>query len=920
VVIALLESKHRVPSRRPNAVARPRLAERLSAASRSALTVLSAPAGFGKTTLLTEWLATVPGGAPAIAWLSLDHRDNDPVLFWTYVVTAIRTATDGVGAGALQLLASSAPSTEAALAALLNDLNGLPEDLLLVLDDYHLIEVPEVQEGMRFLLEHQPPRLHLVLATRADPPLPLARTRARGQLVEVRAADLRFTAEESAAYLNGPMGLGLSEGDVAALDERTEGWIAALQLAALSMQGRDDVSAFIAGFAGDDRYIVDYLAEEVLARQPADVRDFLLQTSVLERLTGPLCDAVTEQAGGKATLVALERANLFLVPLDDRRQWYRYHHLFADVLHAHLLEEHGDVGELHRRASAWFEANADASQAISHALSGGDYPRAAELMELAMPVMRRERREAELARWMHALPDEVVQVRPVLAIAFVGALAAVWDFDTVGERLTLIERSVRSQGGAWPEQPPSGLVVVDEAGYRSLPAGIEMYRAALALANSDLDGAVSHAREAFSLAPPDDGLTRAAAGALAGLASWTTGDLAGAHAAYTKTVEGLASVGFVTDVLGCCIALGDIRRAQGQLDDAMRTYQWALDLATRQPGAEPLRGTADMHVAMAGVLLERDELTAVAEHLAISGRLGEHNGLPQNPYRWRVVTARLREAEGDLDGALELLDEAVPVYAGDFSPNVRPVPAVRARLRLQRGELGHAEAWARERQLSAAEDLSYLREYEHLTLVRLLLARHHAGRDNTALEEALNLLERLLPATEEGERGGSVIEVLALQALAHQARRDVPAALDALHRAVALAEPEGYVRVFAEEGPPMAALLKALTKPGAARGSLTMPGAARGYVRRLLDATTRSQTRAPTGQKLVEPLSDRELDVLRLLGTDLDGPAIARELFVSLNTVRTHTKNIYAKLGVASRRAAVRQAHELNLLPGQRGS
>ncbi|HEX6936203.1 MAG TPA: LuxR C-terminal-related transcriptional regulator [Actinomycetes bacterium] len=911
MVAALLEGKYRIPGRQPNTVARPRLAERLSASSRSALTVLSAPAGFGKTTLLTEWLATVPADARSIAWLSLDHRDNDAARFWTYVVTAIQTAMDGVGSGALQVLASSSPSTEAALAALLNDLNGQSKDLLLVLDDYHLIEAPEVHDGMTFLLTHRPPQLHLVLATRVDPPLSLARMRARAQLIEVRAADLRFTNEEAAAYLNGPMGLGLSDGDVAALEGRTEGWIAALQLAALSITGRDDASAFIAGFAGDDRYIVDYLAEEVLARQPADVRDFLLTTSVLERLTGPLCDAVTGRDGGKASLVALERANLFLVPLDDRRQWYRYHHLFADVLQAHLLEEHADeVAELHRRASTWFEANGDTSQAISHALAGGESGRAADLMELAMPVMRRERREAELARWVRSLPDEVVRVRPVLGIAFVGALAQVSDFDAVGERLSDIERTLRSEDGTWPEQPPPELVVVDDDGYRSLPASIEMFRAALALAHADLDGTVTHAREALSLAPPDDDLTRAAASALAGLASWTTGDLSGAHAAYTESIAGLARVGFVADVLGCCIALGDLRRAQGRLGDAMRTYQWALDLAAPKPGAEPSRGTADMHVGMAEVLLERDDLAAAAEHLAVSQRLGEHNGLPQNPYRWRVVTARLREAEGDLNGALELLDEADRVYAGDYSPNVRPVPAVRTRLRLRRAELSHADVWARELQLAAGGDLSYLREYEHLTLARLLLARHHTERDNSALEQALGLLERLLAAAEEGERGASVIEVLILQALAHRARGDVPAALGALHRAVTLAQPEGYVRIFADEGPPMATLLKALTKPSAASG----------HVRRLLASATRTEHRPADPKALVDPLSDRELDVLRLLGTDLDGPDIARELSVSLNTMRTHTKNIYAKLGVTNRRAAVRRAHDLNLLPGQRRS
>jgi LuxR family transcriptional regulator, maltose regulon positive regulatory protein len=410
------------------------------------------------------------------------------------------------------------------------------------------------------------------------------------------------------------------------------------------------------------------------------------------------------------------------------------------------------------------------------------------------------------------------------------------------------------------------------------------------------------------LTPADDDLTRAAAGALAGLAYWTTGDLDGAYAAYTETVKGLARVGFLADVLGCCISLGDIRRTQGRLGDAMRTYQWALDLTAPQPGAQSLRGTADMHVAIAEVLLERDELAAASEHLAICARLGEYNGLPQNPYRSRVITAQLREAEGDLDRALALLDEADRVYAGDYNPNVRPVPAVRARLRIRRGELDAATAWAREGELSPDEVPCYLREYEHITLARLLLARHRSEHDRTALDEVLPLLERLLAAAEGGRRVGSVLELLLLVALAHQARGDVPTALAALQRAVPLAQPEGYVRLFASEGPRMASLLKALPND---------PGTT-GYVRRLLAATTGSQDHPVASRALVDPLSDRELDVLRLLGSDLDGPDIARQLSVSLNTMRTHTKSIYAKLGVSSRRAAVRRAGELNLLTQQR--
>ena len=366
----LLETKLHVPRPRRVLVARPRLDELLSRGAQSALTLVSAPAGFGKTTLLAEWLTAAPADGYAVAWLSLDQRDNDPALFWPYVVAALRTAAPGIGDDALSLLQSpQPPPIDVVLATLLNDLDALPNEVVLLLDDYHLIEAREIQDGMAFLLEHLPPQLHLVLASRADPPLPVARLRGRGELVEIRAADLRFTADEAAEYLNEVMGLDLTTEDVATLERRTEGWITAIQLAALSLRGRDDIAGFIAGFAGDDRYIVDYLAEEVLQRQPEDLRTFLLHTSILSRLHGSLCEAVTTQPGGQAMLEALDRGNLFLVPLDDRRQWYRYHHLFADVLHARLLDEQpDDLRILHRRASDWYEQQRRAGR--------GDLPRA----------------------------------------------------------------------------------------------------------------------------------------------------------------------------------------------------------------------------------------------------------------------------------------------------------------------------------------------------------------------------------------------------------------------------------------------------------------------------------------------------------------------------------------------------------------
>jgi LuxR family maltose regulon positive regulatory protein len=883
--------------------------------ARARLVLVCAPAGFGKTTLLTQWLAGIgdpaSGAPPAVAWVSLDERDDDPATFWTYVIAALQTAVHAsVGAAALALLRPPQALPEEALDILLNDLEALPYEVVLVLDDYHVISLAGIHDGLGYVLDHLSPNVHLVVATRADPPLPVARLRARGELVEVRSADLRFTRAEAADYLAGPMGLTLAAADVTTLADRTEGWAAALQLAGLSLQNRDDPSAVVARFAGDDRFIVDYLADEVLARQAGDVREFLLKTSILERLSGPLCDAVTGRSGGAERLVELERAGLFLVPLDDRRQWWRYHHLFADVLQAHLGEQHpGGSAELHRRAAAWLQVNGDVAGAVRHAVAAADYAHAADLMELSMPTMQRERREPELARWVRAMPSDVLSARPVLAMAFVGVLAQVSDFETVDERLTAIERALRPDGGPWPEQPPPGVVVVDEAGYRALPASVDTYRAALALTRGDLAGAVAHARAALSLAPADGDLVRAAAGALGGLASWTVGDLAGAYDAYTESIAGLARVGFITDVLGCSITVGDILRTQGRLGDALRTYQEAVELAAPEPGAAPLRGTADMHVGMAGVLLERDELSGAAEQLAICERLGEYNGLPQNPYRRRVSAALLKAAEGDLDGALELLDEAERVYNGDYSPNVQPVAAVRARLRLRRGEVSHADAWAREHGLSAEDELSYLREYEHITLARLLLARHLAGRDPVPLEQATLLLQRLLAAAEVGGRGSSVIEVLVLQAMAYREHQDGAASIEVLRRAVTLAQPERHVRVFADEGPAMATLLKGLAR--------REPGS--GYLRRLVTATLGHGHPVPAPSAgLIERLSDRELDVLRLLATDLDGPDIARRLHVSLNTLRTHSRNIFRKLQVNNRRAAVRQAAALGLLPKQR--
>ena len=913
---ALLETKCYVPRARRDMVPRPRLAERLDRGTASKLTLVSAPAGFGKTTLLTEWLAAGPAATAdrrRVAWLSLDQGDNNLASFWAYVIAALRTAAPGVGQDALATLAAPGPQpTETVLTTLLNDLSAIAGDVVLVLDDYHVIDARDVQDGMAFLLDHVPAGLHVVIAGRADPALPLARWRARGELVEIRAAELRFTPDEAATYLGETMGLTLTAQEVTVLEARTEGWIAALQLAALSMQGREDVAGFIAGFAGDDRYVVDYLLEEVLQRQPDRVRAFLLQTCILGRLSGPLCDAVTGQGSGKAMLEALDRGNLFLVPLDDRRQWYRYHHLFADVLQARLLDEQPDqVADLHRRASAWFQRSGEQSVAIGHALAAGDFERAADLVEQALTAMSQTRQEATVRGWLEVIPDEVIRVRPVLSLGLAWALLSVGEFDGVEDRLRDAERwlAAAEDTGAGSPASPAEMVVVNEEEYRRLPGTIETYRAALALARGDQLGAIRHARRALDLAPEGEHRWRAAASGLIGLAFWGSGNLEAGHAAYAECAAGLRRAGHIADIFGCAIAMADIRITQGRLGAAMHTYERALQGAAEQDGPV-LRGTADMYVGMSEVYLERADVQAATQQLLTSQELGEHTGLPQNRYRWRAAMARVRQAEGDLGGALDLLSEAERWYVGDFFPNVRPVAAVKARAWIAQGTLGEALGWAREQGLSADDDLSYLREFEHITLARILLARSAEERAEHSVREVTRLLERLLLAAEEGGRTGRVIEILVLQALAHQLRRDIPAASGALARALTLAEPEGYVRVFIDEGPPLAALLRAAAKQGTTRA----------YARRLLATMSGPRPGRPVAQALIDPLSERELDVLRLLGTELDGPAIARELMVSLSTVRTHTKNIYAKLAVTNRRAAVRRAAELGLSPARNRS
>jgi LuxR family maltose regulon positive regulatory protein len=874
---------------------------------------VSAPAGFGKTTVLAAWLHDASADGRCVAWLSLDTADNEPALFWAYVVTALQGAVPGVGADALELLASSPVPTEQVLTTLLNELAAAPGEVWLVLDDYHLVDNHEVNVGVTFLLEHLPAHVHVVVSTRADPDLPLARWRGRGELVEIRAADLRFTSDEANAYLNVATGLDLAAEDVAILEERTEGWIAALQLAALSLHGREDVSGFISRFAGDDRYIVDYLVEEVLRHQRDAVRGFLLQSAILDRLTGLLCNAVTGRDDGSEMLAALERANLFIVGLDDRREWYRYHHLFADVLRARMLSEQPDqVSLLHQRASQWFERHDLTEEAITHALAARDFDRAGHLIELAMPAIRRHRQEAMVYGWLTALPDDTVRRSPVLSVFYGDMLMHSGDLDAVGPRLDDAERALAAvpDGEAAPW--------ADTHEQRTLPATIAIYRASLAQARGDAAGTAEHARRALDLAGPHDHLARAGAAGFLGLAAWAEGNVPSALETFAQAVASLHAAGNLVDELTSTVVLADLWRAAGRPSTARRLLERALQRAEAH-GEIVARASADLHVGLGEIDVEVGDLASAREHLQTALAPAERAGMNEGRYRWFVAMGLLAKAEGEPDEAVRCLEQAAEHYRPGFFPDVRPIAAIKTRIWIAQSNLADAVEWAHERGVAVTDEASYLSEFDHLTLVRLLIARHAAEPDTGTLVQVAGLLDRLHEAAKTSGRAGSLLEIRLLQALVQDAQGQRRQALEFVAQALGLApEPDGYLRLFLDEGAPMLSLLGDATDHGVT-GDAEYQIVASERARRLLALASAPAAPAPDSSQRqasssAEPLSDRELQVLRLLDSELTGPEIARELFVSHNTVRTHTKHIFTKLDVTNRRAAVLRAHERGLL------
>ena len=899
--VPILTTKLYIPPLRPDLVSRPRLVERLDQGLRlgRSLTLISAPAGFGKTTLVAEWVNRAVGlhrdattrrdATSRVAWLSLDEEDNDPIRFLTYLVSTLQRVEPAIGQEARHLLEAAQPLIEPLVVALINDIAATLASTVLVLDDYHVITEPVVHQAVALLLERQPPPLHLVIVTRHDPPLPLPRLRGRGEITEIRQQDLRFTLEEATAFLERSLGLPLNPSKVTALEEHTEGWIAGLQMAALSMQNRDEesIARFIDGFSGRHHFILDYLTDEVLRQQPEPMQTFLLQTAILERLCGPLCDALLEDEGLRAsqdTLEHLERANLFIVPLDDERRWYRTHRLFGDLLRARLREtQPARLAELHRRAAAWYDDHGLAAEAVHHALAAEDFGLAADVVERAARKVATWSRldAATFLDWLAALPEESVRARPWLRL-FASRSLYVTGQREAGERMLAdFERSL--QGGDSPEM--AHLLETAAAD-----------RASYALVGGEVTQAAAYARRALAQLP-EDSPSRARPASILGLAALRAGRLAEAHEAFSQAIAAIKAAGIPFAAAPLMCNLAEVQFIQGKLRRAARTCAEATQAGIID--GEPTPSVGFVGLEMAQIAYEQDDLEAAEDYIMEGLDLLRRGRIALGLERVYATLARIRQARGDQKGAGEAIQKALEIVQGLGIPYLSILTsAYQTRLWLAQGRIKQAGRWAQDyRQMGETE---VMREFEDLTLARVLLAEN-------APTEALALLEKLIPPAEAAGRMGRAIEMAALRAVALDALRERAQALDEIARALELAEPEMYVRLFVEAGDPMAMLLR----EAAARGIAPT------YAAKLLRSFGPSGPSAigAPAQPLAEPLTEREMEVLNLLAEGLTNPEIAQRLFISLPTVKSHARNIYGKLGVHSRRQAVAHARSLGILP-----
>ncbi len=926
--IPILRTKLYIPPVRAELVARQRLVDHLMAGLDRKLTLISAPAGFGKTTLLSDWIRS---SQSPVAWISLDKGDNDPARFLAYFVAALQSIEREIGADLLGALQSpQPPPLQALLTGLINDITALPSPVIVILDDFQFISADQVHDALIFIIENQPSQLHLIISTRVDPPWPLARLRARGEMSELRANQLRFTFTETAEFMHDVMGLILPTEGIAALERRTEGWIAGLQMAALSMKGQTDFSAFIDSFTGSHRFVLDYLLEEVLDRQPSHVREFLLKTSILDRLSVPLCNAITGRVDSQKLLNQLDRANLFLVPLDDERNWYRYHHLFSDLLRTQMQDTLPEqVSSLHALASQWYEEEDLIEEAVDHALAGNDIGRATLLVERNAMQMIAQSKLTTLSRWFEGLPGEIIQARPWLCVYH--AWTSYWTGMREGgeDCLDNAELALSAPLPSRVRPPSADVPILTESERQLLTGQIAAIRAFYAFTNGDIPLVLEMGRKALALLPEDDYMYSLAALILGG-AYWSTGDAAASEQAQTRAMESAQRSGYRFLAVSAAAYTGTQQAKQARLRDAYDTYTRALKLGT-EPGGRTWPVAGFPLTKLGDLWREWNDLEAASRNLHKGIDLCERWGQPDVLSEGYVFLARLYVTQGEFQRAGGILHKAEQLA---LKTKVDPwikcwLDDCRLRLWLYTGDLPAAIDWAKKSGLSADDELSYLHDLHHINLARVLVTQGIEASSQPHLDQATALLTRLLEAAEKARWYQEAIKILLLQALALQARGDHEVALNALFRALVLAEPGGYMRTFIDEGDLMHLLIgdfrvrigkyaQGLDKKQLSRLRRYADKILAGFSRTLPTRHTHPGradepriTSQPPGT--IDPLSQRELEVLQLLKTNLTVPEIADKMYVSVNTARTHVKSIYNKLDVHNRLDAIRAAEELGL-------
>ena len=887
----LLATKLHAPPEPPQLVPRNRLLAQVDEGVKRKLTLISAPAGFGKTTLISAWRTSETGRGLPLAWLSLDEGDSDPARFLTYLIAALRPIDPTIGQSAQAMLQSpQPPPPEVLLTTLINEIACVASPFVLVLDDYHLINALPVHQQLAFLLEHQPPPMHVIIITREDPPLPLSRLRARGQIAEIRQADLQFTLEETTDFIRRTTPLELSLDDIAALQQRTEGWIAGLQLLALSLQGPADAKQLIQSFMDSNRYILDYLADEVFQRQSADMQDFLLKTSILERLSAPLCDAVTDRDNSRTLLLTLEQANLFIIPLDQAREWYRYHHLFAALLRHRLqIESRYDAAQLHQRASQWYADHGFRADAIHHALAAADWERAAELISLACDDLLKHGEIVTLLKWYGALPKSFVQARSNLCLEYSWPLILAAQLDDAESYLQQAERLAQND--------PALLG-------RTLTA-----QAYVARTRGKSRHAFDLSQRALSLLPPDDDASRSIVAMNLGMAYWYAGHLDGAQHMLSDARDAAHRSGNHYAAAIAQIFLCRIVTARGQLHQAAAAYQQLIE----QSGPSPIAALAQVNLAR--LLYEWNDLEAAAQLAQRGVEFSQRGGNAEVVLASYRTLALIKQAQGDVAAQVALQESVHLAEQPGLSPSARwHELADRVLIALLSNDLVTCAHLMD--QYPPLDQVETLPDY-------LLLSSTYARWLLTQGQRAA-CAELLAARYEKASRAGvrnALVETRALQALAAATHAE---ALSFLHEALALAEPEGYVRTFVDLGEPMRLLIvDCLRSVPIAERAQSAPGKRLDYINRLsaaFDQITPAEERPSIiNQKsaisnLVEPLTERELEILRLLPTELSTRELAEHLVVSINTIKTQLKSIYAKLGAHSREEVVEKARALSLL------